>query len=191
MLHCRELYYFTKVKYLVTVIRMPITATRSGPVLARTYGASLVANLPILAIMLTPQLMRSRAGSETVLVVAAVVAAPEVSAWAAPSGPWRPGRARALVRDLIRTDRRTFLLRLAEFGAIYVAGQAVGGIAAWLMPYIWSNPDFGVDPGAGRWVLHYPNFAVQAVSMYLIVCLATAWYAVRLRQAVLTRDARP
>ncbi|NEE21927.1 hypothetical protein G3M58_87640, partial [Streptomyces sp. SID7499] len=61
--------------------------------LARTSAACLVANLPLLALMLVPQLMRSRAGSEALLmvgmvlllalVVVAVVFAPEVSAKAA------------------------------------------------------------------------------------------------------------
>jgi hypothetical protein len=173
--------------------------TRSyAVVLARVYAASLGANLPILMLLLTPPLVRSRAGSETMLaigttillglVIAAVVAAPEVSAWAAPTGPWQFGRARALVSDLIRTGRRTFLLRLGEFAVLYVAGQAVGGLVAWVMPYIWPNPDFGVNPEADRWVLNYPSFAVQAVSMYLVICLATAWYAVRLRQAILARS---
>jgi hypothetical protein len=167
--------------------------------LARTYIASLVANLPILAVMLIPQLVRSRAGSQAMLalgttillglVVAAVIAAPEISAWAAPDGVWQRGRARALVRGLIRTAGRTYLLRLAEFFALYVASQGIGELIAWVMPYIWSNPDFGVDPAAGRWVLDYPNFAVQAVTMYLVICLATAWYAVRVRQAVLDRQA--
>jgi hypothetical protein len=168
---------------------------RDAGILLRTYGASLVANLPLLALMLIPQLMRSRAGSESLLavgtilllalVIAAVVIAPEVSAAVAPQGAWRLGRARAAVRGLVRSRRRAFFGRLAEFAGLYVLSQVVGGLVAGRLPYISDNPEFGVVPGAGRWVVDYPSFTVQAVSMYLVVCLATAWYGVRMRRLAL------
>jgi hypothetical protein len=152
-----------------------------------------VANLPLLALLLTPQLMRSRAGSETLLLLgmllltgllaAATVLAPEVDARVNPAAPvWVPGRARSAVRDLYRRRRRTALTRLGELLVGYVAAQAVGGIIVWVMPHAWSNPDFGADPGADRWVIHYPNFAVQAIAIYAVTCLAFAWYGSRLRQ---------
>ncbi|MER7910079.1 MULTISPECIES: hypothetical protein [unclassified Streptomyces] len=164
-------------------------------VLSRVYAAGLVVNLPILALLLTPQI-RSRVGSETTmaisvvvllgLVVAAVVFAPEVSARVAPAGArWRFGGARAQVRALIRRDRRAYAWRLGEFVVLYIAAQGLGGVIAWKMPHIWSNPDFGSDPAAGRWEFHYPNFAVQAVAIYLVICLASSWYACRLRQLAL------
>jgi hypothetical protein len=163
--------------------------------LLRTYAASLVANLPLLALMLIPQLMRSRAGSESLLaagtivllalVIAAVVIAPEVGAAVAPRGEWRLGRARAAVRELFRSRRRAALGRLAEFAGLYLLSQVVGGLVAGHLPHVSDNPEFGVASGAGRWVVDYPNFAVQAVSMYLVVCVATAWYGVRMRQLAL------
>ncbi len=165
-------------------------------ILLRTYGAGLAANLPLLALLLTPQLMRSRAGSEALLavgtvllialVVAAVVVAPEVSARVAPGdGGWRFGTARLRVRELRRQHRRPYVWRLGEFVALYAVAQGVGGVVVWLLPNVSPDPAFGVDPAAGRWVIDYPNFAVQAVSIYLVLCLATAWYACRVRQLAL------
>ncbi|GGY80351.1 hypothetical protein CP967_09185 [Streptomyces nitrosporeus] len=165
-------------------------------VLGRVYAAGLVVNLPILALLLTPQI-RSRVGSEATmavsavallgLVVAAVVFAPEVSARVAPAGArWRFGGARAQVRALIRRDRRAYAWCLGEFVVLYIAAQGLGGVIGWMMPPIWSNADFGSDPAAGRWEFHYPNFAVQAVTIYVVICLAGSWYACRLRQLALS-----
>ncbi|WP_411081187.1 hypothetical protein [Streptomyces sp. cmx-18-6] len=160
--------------------------------LARTYAACLVAYLPLLALLLIPQLMRSRAGSEALLTVGllllfalvagAVVLAPEVSARVAPAGAhWRPGGARARVRALIREDRRTYLWRLGEFVALYIAAQCAGGVFAWLLPHVADNPAHAVDPTASAWIIDYPNFAAQAGAMYACICFALAWYATRLR----------
>ncbi|MFJ9584829.1 hypothetical protein [Streptomyces acidicola] len=173
----------------------PTAASRALPapgVLARTYLLALVVYAPILALLLVPQLMRSRAGSEAMLavgsvlllalVVAAVVIAPEVSAKAAPQGDlWRFGRARARVRVLIRTRRRTYFLRLGEFAVLYLVAQGVGGILAWMMPYVWENPAHEADPAQSAWILDYPNYAAQAVTIYLVTCFALTWYATRLR----------
>ncbi|WP_436775559.1 hypothetical protein [Yinghuangia sp. YIM S09857] len=170
----------------------------SLPVLGRVYLAALAVNLPVLALLLTPQI-RSRVGSETtmavsavvllVLVVTAVVFAPEVSAKVAPAGDqWRAGTARSQVRALMRQDRRAYWWRLGEFVALYAAAQGVGGLIAWMRPHIWRNPDFGIDPGAELWEFDYANFALQAVGIYAVICLALSWYACRLRQMVLSRD---
>ncbi|MDQ0987773.1 hypothetical protein [Streptomyces sp. V2I9] len=160
--------------------------------LARTYGACLAVNLPLLVLTLIPQLMRSRAGSESLLmvgmallltlVVGAVVLAPEVSARVAPGGShWRPGGARGRVRVLIRESRRTYLWRLGEFVALYIAAQGVGGLVAWLLPHVADNPAHATDPTASAWIIDYPNYAIQAVVMYACICFALAWYATRLR----------
>ncbi|MFI7276394.1 hypothetical protein [Streptomyces sp. NPDC049879] len=169
-------------------------------VLGRVYAASLLVNLPILAVQSLPQ-MRSRVGSETTmalcvtalcaLVVAAVVVAPEVAARVAPGDErWRPGTARARVRALIRHDRRAYARRLGEFVALYIGAQCAGGALAWLVPHIEDNPAFGTDPAADRWIFHYPAFALQAVGIYLVVCLATSWYACRLRALALSATAK-
>ncbi|MFZ4264766.1 hypothetical protein [Streptomyces arboris] len=160
--------------------------------LARTFAACLAVNVPLLALLLIPQLMRSRAGSEVLLtvgllllfalVVGAVVFAPEVSAKVAPAGPhWLPGGARARVRALRRESRRTYLWRLGEFVALYIAAQGVGGLIAWLLPHVADNPARATDPTASVWIIDYPNYAVQAGAMYVCICFALAWYATRLR----------
>ncbi|MFJ6609305.1 hypothetical protein ACIQPT_03410 [Streptomyces sp. NPDC091289] len=170
-------------------------------ILARTFAACLAVNVPLLALLLIPQLMRSRAGSEALLtvglllllalVVGAVTLAPEVSAKVAPAGPdWLPGGARARVRALRREDRRTYLWRLGEFVALYVAAQGVGGIVAWLLPHVADNPAHVTDPTASAWVIDYPNFATQAVAMYVCICFALAWYATRLRAESVRSAAR-
>ncbi|MFC8620746.1 hypothetical protein [Streptomyces anulatus] len=169
--------------------------------LARTYAACLAVNLPLLALMLIPQLMRSRAGSEALLmvgtvlllalVVGAVVFVPEVSAKAAPVGThWHPGGARARVRALIRESRRTYLWRLGEFVALYIAAQGVGGLVAWLLPHVADNPAHAADPTVSAWTIDYPNYAAQAVAMYVCICFALAWYATRLRAESVRSTAR-
>ena len=66
---------------------------------------------------------------------------------------------------------------------IFIASQLTGGFIAWMMPYIWADPASPEDHVV--WVLHYPNYATQAVSMYLVICLAAAWFGTRLRQLAL------
>lgn len=56
----------------------------------------------------------------------------------------------------------------------------------WMMPYIWAEP--ASTDGHVIWVLHYPNYATQAVSIYLVICLAAAWFGTRLRQLALGID---
>ncbi|WP_344631226.1 hypothetical protein [Streptomyces glaucosporus] len=186
---------------------VPGAAHRASPapgVLARTYALTVVAYVPLLALLLVPDLMRSRAGSEAMLavgmtllsalvvaalVVAAVVVAPEVSAKAAPQGDlWRFGRARARVRTLVRARRRAYFLRLGEFAVLCLAAQGAGGVLAWAMPYIRENPAHGTDPTQDARILDYPNYAAQAVVIYLVTCCAFAWYATRLRALSLLAD---
>ncbi|MFE5957876.1 hypothetical protein ACFYZ6_27935 [Streptomyces rubiginosohelvolus] len=160
--------------------------------LARTFAACLAVNLPLLVLLLIPQLTRSRAGSEALLavgvllllalVVGAVMLAPEVSAKVAPAGAhWLPGAARARVRTLRRENRRTYLWRLGEFVVLYVAAQGVGGVVALLLPHVADNPAHAIDPTTSVWTIDYPNYAIQAVAMYACICFALAWYATRLR----------
>ncbi|OCC13347.1 hypothetical protein A3Q37_00903 [Streptomyces sp. PTY087I2] len=169
--------------------------------LARTFAACLAVNVPILALLLIPQLMRSRAGSEALLtvgllllltlVVGAVVLVPEVSAKVASAGPhWLPGGARARVRTLRRESRRTYLWRLGEFVTLYVAAQGVGGLIAWLLPHVSDNPAHAADPTASAWIIDYPNYAIQAGAMYVCICFALAWYATRLRAESVRSTAR-
>ncbi|MFE2291582.1 hypothetical protein [Streptomyces sp. NPDC059452] len=176
----------------VTCTSHPDGSLLDSRALARTFAACLVAYPPLLALLLIPQLMRSRAGSEALLtvglllllalVVGAVVLAPEVSAKAAPAGAhWRPGAARTRVRALIGESRRTYLWRLGEFVALYIAAQGVGGLVAWLLPHVADNLAHATDPTASRWIIDYPNYAAQAGVMYVCVCFALAWYATRLR----------
>ncbi|WP_129849897.1 hypothetical protein [Streptomyces sp. SCA2-2] len=164
----------------------------AGAVFGRVYVALLIVQLPLLAVLLTPQ-SRSRVSSESVagvltvvligLVLAGLVVSPAVCARVAPGGArWRAGSALSTVRALRRDDRRAYLLRLGEWAGIYVLAQCLGGLSALVRPYIWDNPRFGADPAADRWVFHYGNYATQGVVIYLAVCAATAWYACRLRQ---------
>ncbi|WP_432742589.1 hypothetical protein H7827_03485 [Streptomyces sp. JH002] len=182
----------------MTIASWAATRPRGRPsptALLRTYGAGLIAYLPLLVLLLSPTL-RSRVTSETamaisvtvllVLVVAAVVLAPEVSAFAAPAGErWRLGRARAATSSLLRGARRTHLWLLAEFAVLYGAAQGAGAVIAWMMPHVWANPAHALDPAAPAWEFHYPHYAAQAVTLYLVICFAAAWYACRVRHAVL------
>jgi hypothetical protein len=57
------------------------------------------------------------------------------------------------------------------------------------MPYVSENPEFGA-PGEARWIIHYRNYAVQAVAIYLFSCLSFAWFGARLRQLSVARPRR-
>ena len=166
------------------------------PMLPRVLLASLVANLPMLGLLLQPQLMRSRAGSEALLlvgatlyfglIVLAVATAPRVSAWAAPAaGRWAPATAGRTAQEIRRTRPRDFWQRLGEWLLLFVFAQAVGLAVAWLLPYVSDNPDFGI-PGHPPWIVHRRNYAVQAVALYVLSCLSFAWLGARLRQLSVT-----
>ena len=160
--------------------------------LPKIFLASLLANLPMLAVLLVPQLLRSRAGSEAqlfvgstlycVLVVVALTTAPRVSALAAPTTErWTTRTAGRTARELWRTRPRDLWRRVGEWFLLFFLAQAAGLLVAWLMPYVSDNPAFG-PPGEARWIIHYRNYAVQAVAIYLLSCLSFAWFGARLRQ---------
>jgi hypothetical protein len=166
-------------------------------VLPKVFLASLAANLPMLALLLVPQLMRSRAGSEELLfvgsslycalIVIALTTAPRVSALAAPTTElWTPRTAGRTARELRRARPRLFWQCVAEWLLLFLLAQAVGLVVAWFMPYVSDNPEFGA-PGEARWIIHYRNYAIQAVAIYLLSCLSFAWFGARLRQLAIAR----
>lgn len=160
-------------------------------VLPRVFLASSLANIPMLCLLLVPQLMRSRAGSETllmvgataylVLIAAALLTTPWVTAWAAPKGEsWSPATAGATVRAIWRSRPRAFWQRAGEWCILFAAGQVVGLVVASLCPYVEDNPRFGAL-GEPRWIIHYGCYALQAVAIYVFSCLSFAWLGTRLR----------
>jgi hypothetical protein len=161
-------------------------------VLPKVFLATIVANLPMLALLLVPQLMRSRAGSEQLLFVGstlylALIAvalgiAPSVSAWAAPRTElWTTRTARRTAGEIRRTQAREFWQRVGEWLLAFLLAQAAGLISAWLMPYVSDNPGFGA-PGEPRWSIQYGNYVVHVVIIYLCSCLSFAWFGARVRQ---------
>ena len=164
-------------------------------VLPKVLLASLVVNLPMLALLLVPQLMRSRAGSEALLLIGstlycalvgiALTFAARVSGWAAPRATvWTTRSAGRTARGIRRTQAQEFWQRVGEWLLLFLLAQAAGFLIAWLLPYVWDNPEFGT-PGEPRWIISYGNYAVQAVTIYLFSCLSFAWFGVRLRQLAL------
>ena len=151
----------------------------------------------MLALLLVPQLLRSRAGSETLLfvgstfycalIVIALTTAPLVSAWAAPKAePWTTRTACGTTREIRRTQGRDFWQRVGEWFLFFVLAQAAGFFVEWLMPYVWDNPAFGA-PGEPRWILSYRNYVAHALTIYLFSCLSFAWFGTRIRQLCLAR----
>jgi hypothetical protein len=124
-----------------------------------------------------------------VLILAALAAAPLVSALAAPKpGRWTAGTATRTALEIGRARPRDFWRRVGEWLGLFLLAQAVGLLVAWLLPYVWDNPGFGA-PGEPRWILDYRNYAIQAVAIYLFSCVSYAWFGARLRQlAVGTPD---
>ncbi|MFE6506893.1 hypothetical protein ACFVDI_10010 [Nocardioides sp. NPDC057767] len=162
--------------------------------LLRCYLAALVVGAPLAALLLTPGLMRSRValvpgitsfGIAAFLVLSflLIAVAPRLSARVAPGTGWRPGLVRKVGPALRREVPRQWWGRAGEALLLFVASQLTGGFIAWMMPYIWADPASPEDHVV--WVLHYPNYATQAVSMYLVICLAAAWFGTRLRQLAL------
>lgn len=161
-------------------------------VLPKVFLASLGANLPMLILLLQPRLMRSRAGSETLLfvgatlylalIVLAVTTAPRVSAWAAPRPEqWTVRGAGRTAREVRRARPGDYWQRVGEWLLLFVLAQAVGLIVAWLLPYVSDNPAFGA-PGQPQWIVHRGNYAVQAIAVYVLSCVSFAWLGARLRQ---------
>ena len=170
-------------------------------VLPRVFLASALAYLPMLGLLLVPQLMRSRAGSETLLVfgatlnllliAVALLTTPLVSAWAAPKGAsWSPRTAMATAQAIRRSEPLAFWQRIGEWCLLFAAGQGAGLVVAMLCPYVEDNPRFGVL-GEPRWIVHYGCYALQAVTIYVFSCLSFAWLGTRLRAMALTAPSRP
>jgi hypothetical protein len=146
----------------------------------------------MLALLLVPQLMRSRAGSETLLlvgsslycalVVIALATAPGISALAAPKPDrWTTRTAARTARELGRVHPRDVSWRVGEWFLLFLVAQAAGLLVAWVTPYVSDNPEFGA-PGQPRRILHYQNYAIQAIAIYLFSCFSFAWFGARLRQ---------
>ena len=163
----------------------------------RAWAAVALGCLPLLALLLVPQLMRSRAGSEALLMVgvlamfavlaAAVILAPIMSAFGAPvEKVWQPRRALGAARRVWRTRRGQAWLALALFVVIYATGQIAGYALGSAVPYVRGNPTFAGDPAASRWIIDYPAYALQASVIYVFTTLALAAYAARLRTLAVT-----
>jgi len=161
-------------------------------VFPRVWAAVMLGCLPLLVLLLVPQLMRSRAGSESLLMVgvaallvvlaAAVVLAPVMSAFRAPvERTWQPRTALAATRRVWRTRRGQAWLALGLFAVVYAAGQIAGYALGAIVPYVHDNPAFPADPAASPWVIDYPAYALQAAVIYLVTTLGLAVYAARLR----------
>jgi hypothetical protein len=160
----------------------------------RSWAVIALGSLPLFALMLVPQLMRSRAGSESLLMVgvlgvfalltAAVVAAPVLSAVAAPSptsDAWMPRTALRRTAAVWRWRAGQAWLALGAFVLLYAAGQAIGYAVGAAVPYVHDNPAFASDPDAARWVIDYPAYALQALVLYACTTLALTAYAARIR----------
>ena len=162
----------------------------------RTWLISIVACLPLLVLLLIPQLMRSRAGSEQLLMigmvallallVAAFTAAPVLSAIAAPDPErWAPRSALRATRAVWGSRTGMAWLTLVVAVLIYAAGQALGYWVGAVVPSVSDNPSFGTDASEPRWLIDYPAYALQAVVIYAMTTLAIACYGWRIRTLAL------
>ena len=72
---------------------------------------------------------------------------------------------------------------LALGGAVlvYAAAQAVGYWVGTVVPSVSDNPAFGTDESEPRWLLDYPAYALQALTIYAITTLAITSYGWRIR----------
>ncbi|MGI9824450.1 hypothetical protein [Agromyces sp. Marseille-Q5079] len=163
----------------------------------RTWLVSIVVCIPLLALLLIPELMRSRAGGEQLLMigtlallgllVAAFILAPVMSAIAAPVAErWTPRSALSATRAVWRSRTGQAWLALGGAVLVYAAAQAVGYWVGAVVPSVRDNPAFGSGASAARWVIDYPAYALQAVTIYAITTLAVAWYGWRIRVISLT-----
>ena len=167
--------------------------------LRRGFLTSLVANIPMLVLLLIPQLMRSRAGSEALLFVGTglyigLVAVALMTAAPVSAGPHQKqtcGLPAPQVNDTPprRTEPRECWRRAGEWFLLFVIAQAVGFSVGWLIPYVRDNPDF-VTAGEPRWLIRYDRYALHAVTIYLFSCLSFAWFGTRLRQLALAARER-
>ncbi|WP_156891372.1 hypothetical protein [Agromyces subbeticus] len=158
----------------------------------RTWLACLIGCIPLLVLLLIPQLVRSRASDERLLalgvglllllVTAAFVLAPVMSAWLAPvRESWVPQTALRVAASVWRQSTGGAVIALLAGIAIYAGGQAAGYWLGSVVPYVSDNPDFAADPSQQRWLIHYPAFALQAIVLYLASTLAVAFYGWRVR----------
>ncbi|UOQ90150.1 hypothetical protein MUN74_04325 [Agromyces endophyticus] len=158
----------------------------------RGWAVTALGCLPLLVLLLIPQLMRSRAGSESLLMIgmlllfalliAGVVLAPVLSAIAAPvDGTWQPRTALRSARDVWRRRAGQAWLALGMLVVVYGAGQAVGYLLAEAVPYVHDNPASATDPSAPLWVIDYPAYVLQALVIYAFTTLAITAYGARLR----------
>ncbi|MFE6964112.1 hypothetical protein ACFVAJ_03305 [Agromyces sp. NPDC057679] len=162
----------------------------------RGWAAVAVGCLPLAGLMLTPQLMRSRAGSESLLMVgmllllallaAAIVLAPGLNALATPVvGRWEPRTALRSTREVWRRSTGQAWLAFGALVLVYGAGQAIGYLLGEAVPYVHDNPASTSDPTAPLWVIDYPAYVLQAVVLYAVTTLAIALYAARVRSLAL------
>lgn len=169
---------------------------------ARGWTACLIGCLPLLILLLVPQLMRSRAGSEQLLVVgtflllvlltSAFLLAPPMTAWLAPvRGAWEPRTALRATAAAWRHRRGSAAVALVAGVAIYAGGQAVGYWVGAVVPYVSDNPEHLTDPNAPAWTIHYPAYVLQAAVLYLATTLAVAVYGLRMRALTLQRATAP
>lgn len=158
----------------------------------RTWLACLIGCIPLLVLLLIPQLVRSRASDERLLalgvglllllVAAAFVLAPVLSGWLAPfRDTWVPRTALRAAASVWRRNTGGAVIALLAGIAIYAGGQAAGYWLGSAVPYVSDNPDFAADPSQPRWLIHYPAFALQAIVLYVASTLAVAFYGWRLR----------
>ncbi|WP_435736905.1 hypothetical protein V5D56_19390 [Cellulosimicrobium sp. PMB13] len=165
---------------------------------ARTWLACLIGCLPLLALLLVPQLMRSRAGSEQLLIIgtglllilltAAFAFAPLMAAWFAPvRGSWEPQTALRATTVVWRHRRRSATIALLAGIAMYAGGQAAGYWIGSAVPYVTDNPEHLTDPSQPLWLIHYPAYVLQAMALYLATTLAVAVYGWRIRALNLQR----
>lgn len=165
----------------------------------RTWLACLVLCLPILALLLVPQLVRSRAGSSAslmlgvgallVLLVAGFVFAPAASAWSSPAPGWQPRSALRATRVLWRRRTGASGLALTAGIGVYAIGQIAGYALAQAIPHVHDNPAFAADRSQSPWIIDYPAFALQAFALYAMTTLGVAVYAWLMR-ALSLREVR-
>ncbi|WP_350347639.1 hypothetical protein ABIQ69_13490 [Agromyces sp. G08B096] len=170
--------------------------------IARTWLTITAGSVPLLALLLVPELMRSRAGSEQLLMigmllllallVAAFVAAPVFAALADPApGRWTPGTAFRSTRRVWRRRPAGAWLALGVSLAGYAAAQVVGYAVGAAVPAVSDNPAFAEGGTEPRWLIDYPAYALQAVVIYLVTTLALTWYARRIRALALELGPAP
>lgn len=160
--------------------------------LARSWLACTIGCLPLLVLLLVPQLMRSRAGDERLLfigtglllllLIAAFICAPVMTAWSDPvRGSWDRRTALRSTRRVWRHSTRGAVIALSVGILIYALGQVAGYLLGTFVPYVSDNPAHVSDPSQPRWVIHYAAYALQALALFAATTLAVAWYGWRVR----------